>query len=115
MALICFHGENPHIINQERADVILQVLSEPERRKIIDTIKNEFKTAVQIAKDTKIPVTTIYRRLTELTEKNILIASARINASKKKELIYKSKVRKVIATFDNGAVDVKIYTNLRDN
>lgn len=114
MALVCYHGENPHIIDQKRADIILQAVSEPERRKIIDTIKNEFKSATQISKDTKIPQTIVYRRLHELSEKNILITSGRINSSKKKETLYKSKVRKVIATYDNGAVDVKIYTNVRD-
>ena len=114
MALVCFHGENPHVINQERADIILQALSEPERRKIIGTIKNDFKTPVQIARDTDIPITTVYRRLRELDEKNVLITSGRINQSKKKELLYKSKVRKVVATYDGGSIDVKIYTNLRD-
>ena len=114
MALVCYHGENPHTIDQKRADVILQALSEPERRKIIDTIKDDFKTASQIAKDANIPQTIVYRRLHELSEKNILITSGRINATKKKESLYKSKVRKVIATYDKGTVDVKIYTNVRD-
>lgn len=114
MALVCYHGENPHIINQQRADVILRVLSEPERRKIINTIKDDFKTAIQIAQETEIPVASVYRRIHELNEKNILITTAKINSQKKREMRYKSKVRKVIAKFDEGTVDVKIYTNLRD-
>ena len=114
MALVCYHGENPHTINQERADIILQAVSEPDRRKIIDAIKDEFKTASQIAKDAEMPLTIAYRRLHELSEKNILITSSRINERKKKEMTYKSKVRKVVATYDNGTVDVKIYTNVRD-
>ena len=115
MALVCYHGDNPHVINQERADVILQAVSEPERRKIIDTIKDDFKTAIQISKSTQIPLTIVYRRLHELNEKNILLTSGRINSLKKKETLYKSKVRKVVATYDNGTVDVKIFTNLRDD
>ena len=114
MALVCYHGENPHTINQERADIILQAVSEPDRRKIIDAIKDEYKTASQIAKDTGIAQTIVYRRLHELSEKNILITSGRISETKKKENLYKSKVRKVVATYDNGTVDVKIYTNVRD-
>ena len=37
MALVCFHGDNPHVINQERADLVLGVISDSDNRKIIGT------------------------------------------------------------------------------
>ena len=114
MALVCYHGENPHIINQERADTILQIISDPERRKIINTIKYKSKSAMQISKETNLPLSSVYRRIHELTAKNILITSGAINEQNKKEILYKSKIHKVQATFDNEVMDVKIFTNLRD-
>lgn len=114
MALICYHGDNPHIINQERADIILESIANPDRRKIISTIKNKFKTANQIAKDVELPISTVYRRIRELNDKNVLIVQARITKKGKKEFSYKSKVRKVVFTFEDNMLDVQIYTNLRD-
>ena len=114
MPLVCYHGENPHIIDQERADMILQVISDPERRKIINSIKDEAKTAIQISKETGLSISTVYRKIRELAEKHVVITSGRINSQNKREFNFKSKIRKVVTVFDNDALDVKIYTNLRD-
>ena len=114
MALVCFHGENPHIINQERADIILSAISDPERRKIITSIKNEFKNVNQIAKETQLSSSTVYRKIHELDEKNIIISSSKICANGKREFSYKSKIQKVTIKFEYDSLDVKIYTNLRD-
>ncbi|WP_316505331.1 ArsR family transcriptional regulator [Nitrosopumilus sp.] len=114
MALVCYHGENPHIINQERADIILNAISDPERRKIIASIKNEFKKVSQISEETHLSTSTTYRKIHELNEKNLLISSSKISANGKREFTYKSKIQKVIMTFEYDALDVRIYTNLRD-
>ena len=113
MALVCYHGQNPHIINQERADVILGVVVDPMFRKIIDCIKDDFKSAKQISQELELPITTTYRYIHELEEKNVLILSSRIKFGKK-TFAFKSKIQKVVSTFEGETVDVKIYTNLRD-
>ena len=114
MALVCYHGDNPHVINQERADLILGAISDPDRRKILNSIRDEFKTANQIASETNLPISTVYRKIHELDEKHVLISSGKINSHGKKEFTYQSKIRKVVAVFENNEIDVKIYTNLRD-
>jgi len=114
MTLVCFHGENPHVIDQKRADVILYAISDPDRRKIISAIRDDFKTASQICGETGLAISTVYRRINELSQNNLLIATARVTKNGKKEFSYKSKIRKVVATFDDAAMDVRIHTNLRD-
>lgn len=114
MALVCYHGSNPHTIDQKRADTILQIIANPERRKIINSIRDDFKTVNQIAEVSELSISTVYRKLRELSDKNILITSGRINSQKKRELTYKSKIRKVVTVFEEDALDIKIYTNLRD-
>ena len=113
MALVCYHGENPHIINQERADMILGIVADPNLRKIINCIKEDFKNAKQISNELKLPITTTYRHLHELEEKNILILSSKIQQGKR-TFSFKSKIQKVISIFDQDSIDMKIYTNLRD-
>ena len=114
MALVCYHGENPHRINQERADEILETVSDPYQRKIIGCIKDESKTVFQISKDAGIATSTVYRKIHKLDEKKLLISSGSITPQKKREFKYKSKIRKVVTVFDEDVIDVKIYTNLRD-
>ena len=113
MTLVCYHGETPHIINQQRADIILGVIADPRLRSIINSIKHEFKNVKQISKELKLSVSTTYRYIHELKRKNILIISSNIQFGKK-TFAYKSKIQKVISTFEGQKIDVKIYTNLRD-
>jgi len=91
MALVCHHGENPHVINQERADIILGVIAEPNLRNIIHCIKDDFKNAKQIANELHLPLTTTYRHLHELEEKNILILSSKMQYGKR-TFSFKSKI-----------------------
>ena len=114
MALVCYHGENHYPINQEKADLVLNTISDRERRKIINSIRDDFKTAHQISEETGLPKSTIYRKIRELEENKLLIISGRIGTHGKRESTYKSKIRKVIMTFDDDVLDVKIYTNLRN-
>ena len=114
MALVCYHGENPHTINQDRADLVLGAISDPDRRKIISSIRNKFKTINQISEETGLPISTTYRKIHELDENKLLIPSGKIGIHGKKEFTYKSKIQKVTMTFENDVLDIKIYTNLRD-
>lgn len=113
MPLVCYHGENPHMINQERADMIVGLMADPSLRSIINCIKDEFKNVKQISKELQLPLTTTYRHVHELDEKNVLILSSKIRLGKK-TFAFKSKIRKVVSTFDGQTTDVRIYTNLRD-
>ena len=113
MALVCYHGENPHIINRERADMIVGIMADPNLRSIINCIKDEFKNVKQISQELKLPITTTYRHIHELDEKNVLILSSKIQFGKK-TFEFKSKIQKVISTFQGQTIDIKIYTNLRD-
>lgn len=114
MALVCYHGENPYTIDQKKADLVLNTVSDTERRKIINSIRDDFKTANQISEETGLPRSTVYRKIRELEENKLLILSGKIGIHGKRESTYKSKIRKVIMTFDDDVLDVKIYTNLRD-
>ena len=114
MALVCYHGKNPHIIDQERADIILNAISDVERRKIITSIKNQFKTVNEISEKTELSTSTVYRKIKELNEKNLLISSSQILKNGKREFSYKSKIQRVEMNFEYDTLDVKIYTNLRD-
>ncbi len=113
MALVCYHGEIPHKINQDKANTILKTVLDLNRRKIIFCIKNESKTIMQISEETGLSISSVYRRIRDLEKKKLLILSGNINLHRGKEFRYKSKIRKVVVVFDKDVTDVKIYSNLR--
>ena len=113
MMLICHHGENPHVINQQRTDMIVGVIADPKLHSIINCVKDKFKNVKQISNELKLSVSTTYHHIHELDRKNILILSCKIQFGKK-IFLYKSKICKVVSTFEGQKIDVKIYTNLRD-
>ncbi len=114
MALVCYHGEIPHKINQDKASIILKTILDLEQRKIIFCIKNKFKTVLQISKETGLSISSVYRKIWKLDEKKLLFLSSNINFHRKREFRYKSKIRKVVVVFDKDVTDVTIYSNLRD-
>ena len=114
MTLVCYHGEIPRKINQDRANIILKTVLDLDRRKVIFCIKNESKTLSQISKETGLSITSVYRRIRDLDEKKLLFLSGKINLQGRREFKYKSKIRKVVIVFDKDATDVKVYSNLRE-
>jgi len=114
MTLVCYHGEIPYKINQDRADEILEVMTNLEHRMIINCIKNESKSVFQISEDTGITKSTIYRRIRELNKKKLLILSGEINSHKRKVVKYKSKICKIMVILDKDMMDVTIFSNLKN-
>ncbi len=113
MTLVCYHGEIPYKISQDKADIILKVLLEQHRRKILFCIKNESKSIQQISKETGLSISSVYRRIRDLDEKKLLIVSGKINLQGRREFHYKSKIRKVVVVFSKDFIDLKVYSNLR--
>lgn len=111
--LICYHGRNPHTIDQERVDIVVGIIADPHLRSVINCIKDEFKNVKQISRELKLSLSTTYRYIHELDKKNVLILSSKIQFGRK-TFAYKSKIQKVILTFEGQTTDVRIYSNLRD-
>jgi hypothetical protein len=112
MSVICYHGETPYRINQKRGNEILEVMLDNVNRIIITCIKDEPKTALQVSIETGLSSSMTYRRLRRLKEKNLLILSGEISTDKKKRFRHKSKIRKVVTSYDGNVTDIKIYSNL---
>jgi len=114
MSLTYYHGDIAQRIDSERANEIFKVMIDPIFRKILVDIKDDSKTVLEISKNTQISVSGTYRLLKKLNEKKLLIVTGEINSHHKKASKYKSKIRKIVTTYDNNSEDVKIYSNLRD-
>ena len=99
------------IKDDERKQIYFQILSDQFCMGIISSIINKPKTAVEIAKTTTIPISTVYRRLQFLQEHKILKTSGGLNKDGK-YFVYQSKLKTISTFFDGSDTWVSVTPNL---
>ncbi len=77
----------------------LEVFSDNYTRMILATMMERPKSALQISNETKIPSTTVYRKIHQLLENNLIRISGRIAENGKKNFLYRSKIKSFHITF----------------
>ena len=99
------------IKDDERKQIYLQILSDQICMGIISSIIEQPKTAVEIAKSTSIPISTIYRRLQFLQENKMLKTSGGLNKDGK-YFLYQSMLKTISTFFDGSNMWVSVTPNL---
>ena len=95
----------------ERKDSLLEVISDKYCRAIIESTMHKPKSAMEITAETKIPISTVYRRIQTLHDNKLLSTSGSISIEGKKFFLYKSKIRGIQSTFNDGQIVVEIILN----
>ena len=99
------------IKDDERKQIYFQILSDQFCMGIISAIIDKPKTAVEIAKTTTIPISTVYRRLQFLQEHKMLKTSGGLNKDGK-YFVYQSKLKTISTFFDGSDTWVSVTPNL---
>ena len=99
------------IKDEERKQIYFQILSDQFCMGIISSIIDNPKTAVEIAKTTTIPISTVYRRLQFLQEHKMLKTSGGLNKDGK-YFVYQSKLKTISTFFDGSDTWVSVTPNL---
>ena len=94
-----------------RKDAILQVISDKYCRAILESTLDKPKSAMEISAESKIPISTVYRRLQTLHDNKLLGISGTISDDGKKYFLYKSKVKAIATSFKGGFVEIEIVPN----
>jgi predicted transcriptional regulator len=94
-----------------RKDAILEVMSDKYCRAILENTMEKPKSAMEISAETKIPISTVYRRLQTLHDNKLLGISGSISDDGKKYFLYKSKVKAIAAAFNGNFVEIEIVPN----
>ena len=102
------------IEDPEKKESLLEILSDKYCRIIIESIMDKSKSAIEIVSETKIPVSTVYRRIQMLSDNKLLRISGNISEDGKKSFLYKSKVKGIQTKYENGSVNVELILN-REN
>ena len=101
----------PTIIDDDRKQIYIRMVSDRFSIKIITSIINNSKTAVEISKETGIPISTIYRRIKFLQENKLIKVTGGINKDGK-FFVYQSKIKEVEITFNGESIRVFVTPNL---
>ncbi len=99
------------IEEETKKDTMLSILSDKYCRIIIEATMDKPKSAIELTAETKIPISTIYRRLQTLHDNRILQTSGTISDDGKKLFMYKSRIKGMQSNYDNGKVEVKLLFN----
>ena len=78
------HKYNIIIVNTKLSDLILELFSEPETRKIISSLLENEYTIPQILKESKVPKTSGYRKIENLIINGLVIESGKVLSESKK-------------------------------
>ncbi|MDE1726609.1 MAG: helix-turn-helix transcriptional regulator [Thaumarchaeota archaeon] len=92
-------------------DVLLEILADKYSRTILEYTIDMPKSALDLANECGIPISTAYRRVQMLHRHKLLGISGSISQDGKKYFLYKSKVKSIMTCFNNGSLEVEVVPN----
>ena len=101
--------------DEKRKQVILEMLADQYCKEILQTIMGKPKSVMDITAETRIPVSTVYRRIQLLHDNKIVSISGTISDDGKKYFLYRSKIRSVSITSDCYSTKIEIVPNIADS
>ena len=104
--------QSAYKINEEQSkDSLLSVVSDKYCRTILKAVLDKPKSAMEIASETKTPISTVYRRIQTLYDNKLVQASGMITDDGKKLFLYKSKIKGINSRYYDGHIEVELITN----
>ena len=100
------------IMDDERKQVILEILADKYCKQILHNTLEKPKSAMEISSEKKIPISTVYRRLQTLFDAKLLAISGSINQDGKKYFLYKSKVKSISLNCNLETTTIEITPNV---
>ncbi len=100
------------IEEDSRKDAILEVMADKYCRAILENTMEKPRSAMEVSAETKIPISTVYRRLQTLHDNKLLGISGSISDDGKKYFLYKSKVKAIATSFNGNHVEIEVVPNI---
>ncbi len=103
--------EGKKVDEDGKKEAILELLADKYCRSILRDTMSKPKSAMEISAETKIPISTVYRRLQSLYDNKLLRISGTISDDGKKYFLYKSRVKAIFTSFNGNFVEVEVVPN----
>ena len=104
--------QSTYKINEDATkDALLSIISDKYCRTILQAVMDKPKSAMEISAETKTPISTVYRRIQTLYDNKLIQTSGTITDDGKKLFLYKSKIKGIQSTFNDGKIEVELIFN----
>ncbi len=103
--------EGKKIDEDEKKEALLELLADKYCRTILRVSMSTPKSAMEISAESKIPISTVYRRLQSLYDNKLLRISGTISDDGKKYFLYKSRVKAIFTSFNGNFVEIEVVPN----
>ena len=96
---------------QTTKEILFEILADKYARTILESTMEMPKSVIELSTECGIPISTAYRRVRMLHNHKLVGISGSINKDGKKYFLYKSKVKSIMACFNNGSLEAEIVPN----
>ena len=104
--------EGKQIHDDEQKSEILSIMADKYSRIILAQIIDKEKSVIDISMDTRIPISTVYRKVQTLADKKLVKVSGIINDEGKKLFLYRARIKTFKSVIDGDAVFIEVVPNL---
>ncbi len=100
------------IEDEQRKEAILNIISDKYCRQILYSTIDRPKSAIEISSESKIPISTVYRRIQTLHDNKLVGVTGTISSEGKKYFLYKSKVKAISSSYDGNEIEIQVVPNI---
>ena len=95
---------------EKQDDMLIRLIADKYCRILLTATLDEPKSAMVLSAECSIPISTVYRRLTELEQAGLLNTTGKIS-NDGKYFLYKSRIKEINALFSSGSLKIKLTLN----
>jgi len=99
------------VLDSDSYQVYLNTVADVYSRRILDYILDDSHSVIEISVGTQIPLRTVYRKIQNMIDSDIVKISGNITESGKKYFMYKSKIRGLYTKYSEKQLEVYIIRN----
>ncbi len=100
------------IEDDQRKEAILSIISDKYCRQILFSTMDKPKSAMELSSESKIPISTVYRRIQTLHDNKLVGVTGLISSEGKKYFLYKSKVKAIMSSCDGNQIEIHVVPNI---
>ncbi len=100
------------IEDEQRKEAILSIVSDKYCRQILNSTMDRPKSAMELSSESKIPISTVYRRIQTLHDNKLVGVTGLISSEGKKYFLYKSKVKSITSSCDGDQIEIQVVPNV---
>ncbi len=100
------------IEDEQRKEAILSIVSDKYCRQILNLTMDKPKSAMELSSDSKIPISTVYRRIQTLHDNKLVGVTGLISSEGKKYFLYKSKVKAITTSCNGNEIEIQVVPNI---